>query len=1546
MRWKILIILLFLLVQLIPVSQGYYRFTESEVWVDDDFTPSSPGWGITKFADIQSGIDGVSAGGTVWVNPGIYSSFEVNKTISIKGSNRANTIIDGNGVDEIVKLNADAVSLSGFNITNGTVGLSLYSDNNIIFLNEFSDEEFAIAFYNSDNNTIYWNDIHDVLVGVDMETESHDNLIHHNNFEVEWNGGWVDGDWGNRWNQSYSYDINTGNGNYWSDHWTWTDVYKGPNQDQPGSDGIVDESYDVSRDAIDYYPLMEKYTPPVDYPPQISNPTPSNNSVFVSINTNIVKIYIEDSDTFNWSIEGKYIVDAQGVNDVTGYKQATLITPLPYLTKITWYVNASDGIHTTSKTYFFITEAQQGGDTLQETIDNSDEYDVLLLPSATYNETIWINKTLTLIGANPTTTIIDGGGITNVIHVTADDVVIKGFTIQNSGSAGIYADGVENLEISNNIIINNTEGIALYNCKNALIQGNIIHNNYKGIYFEDTTNSRIINNNLSGEYSATPPFRKNGNNISICITGDASVDNTISSNTIWYNYQGILIFLAKYTTIYDNDLWRNYEGIEITGKDVSQYNTIDSNEVHQNTHWGIHLDSAIENYVSNNDIYLNDYQGIICQTSKKTKIGNNRIHTNYGNGIFLLNTYRTKIFKNNISGNENTGVLFSSCIGISIYANDFYGFSWDLGIDYQQYGVKGNAYFNLFPYLNYNLEKNYIYHNNFYNNKIQDILDSAPDWLNKYNLEYPNGGNYFENFHNNSQGAYDKKRGHYQTLPGKDGIVDTPVHVGTNTGMSIREDGSSSIEAKAISLDSEKHYLYTIVDGAGGNYLAILTDLDAKTVFSLEHTRDDGTYYDVDHDNTNIYVAMDSEIRAYHYDENSISLLDTESVDTPRRIFCYDNYIFVGCSNGLKIYTFEGGKFYLKTSKSGNFFKGLYYKNPYLYACVGTDGLKVYNFVNNVLTLIDSIDDGGDYQDIYSDGTYLYCGAGTAGIHVYSFDGIQLTKLNTYSDGENIKRVWYDGTYLFSMSDNTVKAFSYATGFTLIDTVSTTGYDITGEYRNPDDISYDWVYLASGMIKGIVLSDDDTCTDNYPLRNPWTEVELEAIDFTWSPEYPRTKETIKFTSLTEGREYYWDFGDGTQGKGEIVTHKYTNKGTYIVSLRVITNDGFEDATIKRLFVVPTGIFLPDPQPPKYPGFTVEEMYKLTHADKLKGSQNKIKIMVIDSGILKGTYNGFDLSYVHDKYAIGLNNGIDENGHGTWCNYAIGYILKQKLPNAEQISYKIFNSNGETSEDMLLQAFNEAKKLNVDIISFSGGAMGYPNDKFSKKVEELAKENGIIVVCASGNFGPYSSTILSPACSDYAFSISASDPQWYGEELTQARYYGILNLNDDQICDFSSRGPVKGIYPKPDVTAPGESILGPWVSKGKIIERAVSGTSMATPITAGGIAVVIAENKDLIERVKTLHFWDKSVVVIMLEDAIRESCYMKGGVNAWGAGIIQWDDVSTKYEAKLNQALFYTTVEIIITPLLLIILIILLWYIYNKRKGTWNSFKKTHKRWWS
>lgn len=66
----------------------------SKVWVDDDYTAATPGWGVTHFASIPPAVAAVADGGDVTVAPGRYATpLVISKSVKIFGAGRHTTIL-------------------------------------------------------------------------------------------------------------------------------------------------------------------------------------------------------------------------------------------------------------------------------------------------------------------------------------------------------------------------------------------------------------------------------------------------------------------------------------------------------------------------------------------------------------------------------------------------------------------------------------------------------------------------------------------------------------------------------------------------------------------------------------------------------------------------------------------------------------------------------------------------------------------------------------------------------------------------------------------------------------------------------------------------------------------------------------------------------------------------------------------------------------------------------------------------------------------------------------------------------------------------------------------------------------------------------------------------------------------------------------------------------------------------------------------------------------------------------------------------------------
>ncbi|MFW6040691.1 MAG: NosD domain-containing protein, partial [Thermoplasmatota archaeon] len=164
-------------------------------------------------------------------------------------------------------------------------GIYMYeSDDNTIYNSTFVNNQYGVysfssnynhlrqnSFGNNSNGLYYNNSAYNYILKNIFSYNNHSMTLNKSNYNVFANNNFINNNLKikdivtNYWNLSY-----TSGGNYWS-YYDGTDGMSGPNQDQPGSDGIGDTPYIIEGDENDdEYPLMEPYN--IDtVPPSITN---------------------------------------------------------------------------------------------------------------------------------------------------------------------------------------------------------------------------------------------------------------------------------------------------------------------------------------------------------------------------------------------------------------------------------------------------------------------------------------------------------------------------------------------------------------------------------------------------------------------------------------------------------------------------------------------------------------------------------------------------------------------------------------------------------------------------------------------------------------------------------------------------------------------------------------------------------------------------------------------------------------------------------------------------------------------------------------------------------------------------------------------------------------------------------------------------------------------------------------------------------------------------------------------------------------------------
>ena len=234
------------------------------------------------------------------------------------------------------------------------------------------------------------------------------------------------------------------------------------------------------------------------------------------------------------------------------------------------------------------------------------------------------------------------------------------------------------------------------------------------------------------------------------------------------------------------------------------------------------------------------------------------------------------------------------------------------------------------------------------------------------------------------------------------------------------------------------------------------------------------------------------------------------------------------------------------------------------------------------------------------------------------------------------------------------------------------------------------------------------------------------------------------------------------------------------------------------------------------------------ADRVTKTGKDIVVGIIDSGVNANhpeLQNALLPEGFKDFVEPSNTEPKDETGHGT---HVAGTILGRTIgiaKDAKLIVARVFNKEGEASDEGLLAAGQWILEKKPQVVNNSWG--GNRDDSFYDDIVKKWKAAGIVPIFSSGNTGEYNAggegSIGSPGSLEDSFSVGA---------LTK----------DDKLAKFSLRGPSKHTNKfKPEISAPGVNILSADYKGGYVLK---TGTSMAAPHVTGAVALILEANKNL------------------------------------------------------------------------------------------------------
>lgn len=215
------------------------------------------------------------------------------------------------------------------------------------------------------------------------------------------------------------------------------------------------------------------------------------------------------------------------------------------------------------------------------------------------------------------------------------------------------------------------------------------------------------------------------------------------------------------------------------------------------------------------------------------------------------------------------------------------------------------------------------------------------------------------------------------------------------------------------------------------------------------------------------------------------------------------------------------------------------------------------------------------------------------------------------------------------------------------------------------------------------------------------------------------------------------------------------------------------------------------------------------------------------------------NFGHGSHIAGVVGGNGRTSNGKYIGVA---------PQANIINVKVSNDDGSTTVSQVLGGLEwilkNKTRYNIRVVNISFNSSveeSYLTSPLAAAVEILWFSN-IVVVVSAGNNG--TANLYPPANDPFVITVGAVDDK------------GTASISDDTIANFSAYGDVEGVAHKPDLVAPGKSIVslmgnvtgaipaGHPANKVDNTYFRMSGTSVAAPMVSGAAAMLLEDEPGL------------------------------------------------------------------------------------------------------
>ncbi len=761
-------------VVMLPMNVGA---EPTAVWVDDDYTSSTPGWGVDHFDKIQDGIDAVASGGTVNVKIGTYyESLYIGKSLTLDGEDRDTTVVQGPGYTTNDFRYATGCTLQDMSFKTYFYGLWVYKSSSIVIVNaRFSDmnylgvysyyssnveiknsifEETSISLYQSTGCIVSDNDVYDTtnFLGIGL-SYSTNNLISDNEIS----------NCGSMGIRSYRSDSNTLDGNTISDCDFGIHLYYAKSNTLTNNvltnTGIIIEGSLVSYWNTHSIDSSNKANGKSIYylKDATTGSAPSGVGQIVLANCKNVKV------------EGQTLSDVS-VAVLLGFSSSCTVksNTVSDCAWGIWLIESDDNSLSSNKVMDCdngLLLDSSGNCYLRDNILSNNDYNfgVKSTDFASYKHDIdtsnevngepiyyWVDKTS---GKIPS-----GAGYVGVIN--SKNVQVKGVSVKNNLQGVLIVNSMDT-EIKDVELSNNYDGLVMDSSDgNKICNGKFLNNDHYGIVLTNSDDNGIMECTVKGnQYLGLSLSSSNNNKLSENEVVDnirglnlaASYGNSVKENTASDNtYYGIGVGESWDNIVCENTCNGNGQlGITI---DFSFDNIVKDNTATGNSMNGIELFFASGNTVCNNELSDNDMYGLNALVDDTSIIKDNTITGNEQGGIYMDGSYLDSVKDNTITDNYGPGItlawgaMYVEITGNTIIGNDngiYIEDAWWSGSDgnvITKNTIKENKGYGI--YIGMGNSYTEIYYNNLIGNE-----DQAYDGGSSTNWDDGSGmGNYWSDY--------------------------------------------------------------------------------------------------------------------------------------------------------------------------------------------------------------------------------------------------------------------------------------------------------------------------------------------------------------------------------------------------------------------------------------------------------------------------------------------------------------------------------------------------------------------------------------------------------------------------------------------------------------------------------------------------------------------------------------------------------------------------------------------------------------------------------